>query len=1140
MFKKALKYAAVGLFFALCLLVILVLSLEPLLNTAWFKSALNGHLLKGKGRVDYARVEIFPFSRRVAVRGLSLELPGVLRARVKGIYLSRLFTRAPLVAVSGGRIVVEGKGAPGGGGGAGGFSLPFTPQISIRDLAVVVRGVPVTIRRLEAKRLKTASFRIELAGKSFVEGVATYRGGAVVFDVGSIVIDTARLRSLLCAVGVKTGLDLINRPHVVRVDGVKVEVSFSPFVLRAHLARSITISGAEGTIRVNQPGGLLADVRLTFEGEGGILTVDARGVKGGFSDVRRLVGLFTKPEVLVSTVYPMVKRAFVEEGEFRIKEGIGSVKGTKELFLKARVRDAVVAVLHTHLVAKRVAASVLLQGDKLRVDVARARVGGLRVLRAGVVVGIREKPTSVRVRADVEGDAADVYPVVEGLPLDEGLKKEIYSHRLLRGRVSARVSLLVRGSRVVPDLRVKVENALLKERFLSSPLGIASVSLRVSGEKVFISASGIKGEGFSLKGLSLRIMGSRTLFAGNGLEASLGGLDAGLSSRLKALLGLSSVWGRVSSGGFKGEASSNGLSSLKLPLRLEKVGGRALVSGKSVPFSGVSGTVSVDYPVVSGHGISARMWGVGFSGIGFRYGLKEGKVSVSFTCRDLKGLSAQAERMLSSRLPVVFGRGAELRAGLSLDLKRHYYEAKGALSGNGARIEVRKLVLSGHGATGRLEVFTPGNRMELSLSWNGRLHMDARGGLDVGSLFSLVRPRPSGLSIPASGLISASFSFDYSELEGLPERMKGVLKAQRLVFGSTTLSLFVEGRGDRVLVRNCVISSPQGESVVSGVARLPRGKRPLEFSLRAYGSFLNLNDLLAKNGGEKKASGKKRKVRGDIKFFFSKVIYKELKVSDVQGSFRIDESKGLVEARVTRANLCGFNVKGNYLLKGEHLEVEASGSGTNSFENLFVCMLHKKPELSGLFDYKASLSYTGPKDGFLKGAKGVLVIVSDEGRVYKLQAVIKVLQFFTLSNILHLDFKEVSRKGVPYKKLRMKVKLKRGKVKVKNSYVECTGVKFVFTGDVDLVKKRMNIVVLAAPFTTVDKIISKVPVLGRILTGRSKTFLSIPVRVVGPVKDPAIIPLSPTAIGKGLFNVLKRTLSTPLHVLEMGEHPPEK
>jgi hypothetical protein len=60
-------------------------------------------------------------------------------------------------------------------------------------------------------------------------------------------------------------------------------------------------------------------------------------------------------------------------------------------------------------------------------------------------------------------------------------------------------------------------------------------------------------------------------------------------------------------------------------------------------------------------------------------------------------------------------------------------------------------------------------------------------------------------------------------------------------------------------------------------------------------------------------------------------------------------------------------------------------------------------------------------------------------------------------------------------------------------------------------------------------VVSKIPLVNYVLKG---TLISIPLRITGKLDDPRIIILSPTAVGKGMLGIMKRTLLLPVKIIE--------
>ena len=84
-------------------------------------------------------------------------------------------------------------------------------------------------------------------------------------------------------------------------------------------------------------------------------------------------------------------------------------------------------------------------------------------------------------------------------------------------------------------------------------------------------------------------------------------------------------------------------------------------------------------------------------------------------------------------------------------------------------------------------------------------------------------------------------------------------------------------------------------------------------------------------------------------------------------------------------------------------------------------------------------------------------------------------------------------------------------------------------GDIDLVDNKINLIILVAPFKTVDRIVKHIPLVGGVLGGK---IISIPFRAKGDLDDPDVIPLSPTAVGSGVLGILERTLKLPITIIQ--------
>src|SRR4030042_4151462 len=88
--------------------------------------------------------------------------------------------------------------------------------------------------------------------------------------------------------------------------------------------------------------------------------------------------------------------------------------------------------------------------------------------------------------------------------------------------------------------------------------------------------------------------------------------------------------------------------------------------------------------------------------------------------------------------------------------------------------------------------------------------------------------------------------------------------------------------------------------------------------------------------------------------------------------------------------------------------------------------------------------------------------------------------------------------------------------------------KITLIGKVDLGKNQSDAIIGVHPLVTVDTVLSKIPIVGYILTGKEKAFLSYVYEVKGDLDDPTIEAIPIKGLGEGFWGIIRRLLETPL------------
>ncbi len=235
------------------------------------------------------------------------------------------------------------------------------------------------------------------------------------------------------------------------------------------------------------------------------------------------------------------------------------------------------------------------------------------------------------------------------------------------------------------------------------------------------------------------------------------------------------------------------------------------------------------------------------------------------------------------------------------------------------------------------------------------------------------------------------------------------------------------------------------------------------------------------------------------------------------------------------ARLCGLNVKGKWSTKGKAPMYGVMTLGSESpegssqplqLETLLSCMNMAQETIEGPGIIQAKLE--GSPSFWSKGS---LTVNSDQGRINRLTFLSKVFSVVNLTDIFTGLLPNLTEAGFAYSNLELKGDVKDNVLTVARTVIKGEGLNLIITGSVNLDSMAGELLVLIAPLKTVDAIVTKIPLLGRLLAGKSGAVLVIPVAVKGKLSDPDVTVLPASAIGSGIANLIKDTLTLPFEVV---------
>jgi len=239
-----------------------------------------------------------------------------------------------------------------------------------------------------------------------------------------------------------------------------------------------------------------------------------------------------------------------------------------------------------------------------------------------------------------------------------------------------------------------------------------------------------------------------------------------------------------------------------------------------------------------------------------------------------------------------------------------------------------------------------------------------------------------------------------------------------------------------------------------------------------------------------------------------------------------------MSALINNGRLCCLDTTGEWFSTPElgqsHFFLKSACPTPPRFETVLPCLGYPQDIIEGQF------SLDGRLEGALDNWKdGNLQIESHQGRILRMKLLSKIFSVINITDLFSVgtgNGPEASTKGFPYTDLLLKAHVKDNDLIIDEAVVRGEGLNLFARGKMNLSTFELDVVVLISPFKTLDAIVSKVPLVGRVIGGDTATLITFPVGVTGKASDPQVRLLPPGAVGEGLMNIVKRTLLLPFHI----------
>jgi hypothetical protein len=252
-------------------------------------------------------------------------------------------------------------------------------------------------------------------------------------------------------------------------------------------------------------------------------------------------------------------------------------------------------------------------------------------------------------------------------------------------------------------------------------------------------------------------------------------------------------------------------------------------------------------------------------------------------------------------------------------------------------------------------------------------------------------------------------------------------------------------------------------------------------------------------------------------------------IEAVQGVIELEGERAFI--RSLQGRIAGGSVRatGEVAWHGEEWSFQAAFQEEGGrAEELLAGLYDGRSEVTGTLSLGGTLTSRGRgAEGFRSNLGGNLKLAMLDGQFGRQTFTVRALSLLNLEDLLDVKSLGMSSQGMPYRRLTGDIAIDRGVARTENLLLESRAFNLSAHGHVDLPNETIDMNVAVKPFQTLDKVVTKVPVVGWLLSGKDGAVIAAFYRVSGPLSNPTVASLPVRSLGRNVFGVFQRLLQLP-------------
>jgi hypothetical protein len=238
-----------------------------------------------------------------------------------------------------------------------------------------------------------------------------------------------------------------------------------------------------------------------------------------------------------------------------------------------------------------------------------------------------------------------------------------------------------------------------------------------------------------------------------------------------------------------------------------------------------------------------------------------------------------------------------------------------------------------------------------------------------------------------------------------------------------------------------------------------------------------------------------------------------------------------IDVKVVQAKLCHISTPGSLKITPQDVSLDFDfASSDQELNPSILCISGQRTDLTGRFDLLGKIEAQGKENELLESLKGNMEFTARDGRIRRHVPLQRTFAYLNVTKSMRGQLPDMNKEEFVYNSITAKATFQGGKLLLNEAIIDSPSMEIISEGYVDYLKDELDLLVLVAPFKTVDWVVKKIPLVRHILRG---TLIAVPVKVSGDLADPKVSPMSASAVGSSLVDVMKRTVKLPFEVLEV-------